>query len=122
MLVWIFSNFALAATILNGAGLDRLTVGKDGLPEADNAAVVEAERSTIYLSIVLWSVAGLSAFRFLGATWFLIVRLVCIWMDPLRAVRRGCWVVANGVLVPGCITLLHLRVFKGRNTLYRTGF
>ncbi|KAF8461931.1 chitin synthase A [Kalaharituber pfeilii] len=70
VLFWIFSNFALAATILNSAGLDRVTIdpGEDQKSE-------ENKRSTIYLSIVLWSVAGLSAFRFLGATWFLIVRL-----------------------------------------------
>lgn len=71
VLVWIFSNFALAATILNSAGLDRVTVDP-----GEDQKLIENQRSTIYLSIVLWSVAGLSAFRFLGATWFLIVRMV----------------------------------------------
>lgn len=70
VLVWIFCNFALSATILNSGGLDRVT-----LNPGEDAKAEEARRSTIYLSIVLWSVAGLSAFRFLGATWFLIVRL-----------------------------------------------
>jgi len=67
VLVWMFSNFALAATILNSAGLDRAS------GDAEKSA---QERSKIYLAIVLWSVAGLSAFRFLGATWFLILRMV----------------------------------------------
>jgi chitin synthase len=27
------------------------------------------------MTIILWSVAGLSAFKFIGALWFLIVRM-----------------------------------------------
>lgn len=65
VLVWIFCNFGLAAVVLNTAGLDRLTVTSS-----------ETQRSTIYMAVVLWSVAGLSLFRFTGAVWFLIVRLV----------------------------------------------
>jgi chitin synthase len=67
VLAWIFSNFGLAAGILNSAGLDRISVDDQK---------TEKERSRIYLAIVLWSVAGLSAFRFIGATWFLILRMV----------------------------------------------
>lgn len=70
VLVWMFTNFALAAGILNSAGLDRMT---------DNDAAVESERSKVYLAVVLWSVAGLSAFRFLGCSWFLILRMVSLW-------------------------------------------
>ncbi|KAI9708158.1 MAG: Chitin synthase, class 1 [Bogoriella megaspora] len=33
------------------------------------------QRATIYMAVVLYSVAGLSAFRFIGAMWFLVVRL-----------------------------------------------
>jgi chitin synthase len=69
VLAWMFTNFALAAAILNSAGLDRLVAGQD-----EN--LVEAERSKIYLAIVLWTVAALSAFRFLGACWFLVLRMV----------------------------------------------
>ena len=94
VLVWIFCNFALAATILNSAGLERVT-----LKPGQDAQAEETRRSTIYLSIVLWSVAGLSAFRFLGATWFLIVRLVCcililLMLEPWKT---------NGDAVPWCI-------------------
>lgn len=67
VLMWMFMNFALAAGILNSAGLDRMT---------NNDAETERKRSQVYLAVVLWSVAGLSAFRFLGCTWFLILRLV----------------------------------------------
>jgi chitin synthase len=68
VLAWIFTNFALSAVILNSAGLDRLGASDD--------QSVEGTRSKIYLRVILWSVAALSAFRFLGATWFLILRLV----------------------------------------------
>jgi len=64
VLFWMFCNLALAAVVLSTAGLERLSV--------DNSST---QRSTIYMAVVLWSVAGLSAFRFLGAMWFLVVRL-----------------------------------------------
>jgi len=64
VLIWIFCNFALAAVVLDAAGLETINV-KD----------TSAQRATIYLAVVLWSVAGLSLFRFIGAMWFLVVRL-----------------------------------------------
>ncbi|KAI9805676.1 MAG: Chitin synthase, class 1 [Piccolia ochrophora] len=66
VLVWMFCNFALSATVLSTAGLNRISV------DAENDS---QKRSTIYLKVVLWSVAGLSLFRFIGACWFLIVRI-----------------------------------------------
>ncbi|KAI9671912.1 MAG: Chitin synthase, class 1 [Caeruleum heppii] len=70
VLVWMFCNFALAAVVLSTAGLDRVTVG-----EGEDAEQNEIQRSTIYMAVVLWSVAGLSLFRFVGAMWFLVVRM-----------------------------------------------
>jgi len=66
VLVWIGCNVALVAVILGTNGNSTLTVGGS---EEDNT------KATTYLLVVLWSVAGLSAFRFLGAMWFLIVRM-----------------------------------------------
>ena len=66
VLAWIFCNFALGAVVLNAAGLDRIEV-------KNNANI---QRSTIFTAVVLWSVAGLSVFRFIGALWFLTVRMV----------------------------------------------
>jgi chitin synthase len=68
VLIWMITNFALAAVVLSAGGLDKITPGK----EAEDQ---ELERSNIYMSIVLWSVAALSAFKFIGAVWFLIVRM-----------------------------------------------
>lgn len=68
VLFWMMTNFGLCAAVLSTAGLDKLN------SNADEDAV-RRDRAEIYLGIVLWSVAGLSAFKFIGAMWFLIVRL-----------------------------------------------
>jgi chitin synthase len=64
VLVWLISNFALVAVVLSTAGLERISTSTD-----------DSTKSTIYMAVVLWSVAGLSAFKFIGAMWFLIVRM-----------------------------------------------
>ncbi|RBR22084.1 uncharacterized protein FIESC28_04589 [Fusarium coffeatum] len=68
VLIWMVTNFGLAALVLSSAGLDRISSKED--EEAEKLS-----RSNIYMSIVLWSVAGLSAFKFIGAMWFLVVRM-----------------------------------------------
>ncbi len=65
VLAWMVSNFALAALVLSTAGLEKIVPG----------ASDENARATAYMAAVLYSVAGLSAFKFLGACWFLIVRM-----------------------------------------------
>lgn len=67
VLIWMITNFALVALVLSTAGLEKLTV-----EQQDES---QTSRSTIYMTVVLWSVAGLSAFKFIGALWFLIVRM-----------------------------------------------
>ena len=66
VLVWMFSNLALSAVVLS-------TAGTAGSSVNDSAT----SRSTIYMAVVLWSVALLSLIRFFGAMWFLVVRMVC---------------------------------------------
>ncbi len=65
VVAWIISNFGLAALVLSTAGLEKIVPGA-----SDDEA-----RATIYMSAVLYSVAALSAFKFIGALWFLIVRM-----------------------------------------------
>lgn len=64
VLLWIICNFGLVAVVLSTAGLERITTNSN-----------ESTKSAIYLAVVLWSVAGLSFFKFVGSMWFLIVRL-----------------------------------------------
>jgi chitin synthase len=69
VLAWMFMNLALCAVVLSTGGMQVLINPED-------AERAQNERARIYLTVVLWSVAGLSAFRFIGAVWFLIVRMV----------------------------------------------
>lgn len=66
VLIWMISNFGLCAVVLSTAGLEDLSTSAD--------TDVDARAST-YMTVVLWSVAILSAFKFVGALWFLIVRM-----------------------------------------------
>ncbi|KAM0664843.1 hypothetical protein ACQRIT_000475 [Beauveria bassiana] len=68
VLVWMLTNFAVVAVVLSSAGLEDVT------PDTTQAEQ-RTKRTTIYMAVVLWSVAVLSAFKFLGAMWFLIVRM-----------------------------------------------
>jgi hypothetical protein len=69
VLFWMFCNLVLCAVVLQSGGLEITT-------DEDEQAKKKTENAAIYLNVVLWSVAGLSAFRFIGAMWFLVVRMV----------------------------------------------
>ncbi|QSZ36765.1 hypothetical protein DSL72_006648 [Monilinia vaccinii-corymbosi] len=64
VLFWLVCNFALTSAVLSVAGMEKIDTKTD-----------DATKSTLYLAVVLWSVAGLSTFKFIGAMWFLIVRM-----------------------------------------------
>lgn len=68
VLAWMISNFGLAAVVLSAAGLERISPTASTTDDTDG-------RANIYMSVVLWSVAGLSSFKFIGAMWFLVVRM-----------------------------------------------
>ncbi len=87
VLAWMFMNFALSAVVLSTGGLERVQLGSKE----------DGQRSTIYMAVVLWTVAGLSAFRFGGAVWFLVVRFV----SPSSRVTQA----YNGLKVLGIILL-----------------
>ncbi|KAI0012519.1 glycosyltransferase family 2 protein [Xylariaceae sp. FL0662B] len=67
VLIWMITNFGLVALVLSTAGLEKLN------PEQEEES--QDARSTLYMTVILWSVAGLSAFKFIGACWFLVVRM-----------------------------------------------
>jgi chitin synthase len=76
VIFWLVCNFALVATVQSTAGLERLGSGSSSDANAAAEEAADATRkSTIYMAVVLWSVAGLSAFKFIGAMWFLIIRM-----------------------------------------------
>ncbi|KAI1335390.1 glycosyltransferase family 2 protein [Xylariaceae sp. FL0016] len=67
VLIWMITNFGLVALVLSTAGLENL--------DPSQSEESQDERATLYMTIILWSVAGLSAFKFIGVMWFLIVRV-----------------------------------------------
>lgn len=69
VLAWMFCNLALAAVVLNVGGVQQFD-GTNTDPDQ-----IESERSTIYMAVVLGSVAVLALVRFIGASWFLVTRL-----------------------------------------------
>lgn len=78
VLFWMFCNLGLSALVLQAGGLE-LTVSNP-----DEAQAKQNQASTIYLAVVLYSVAGLAAFRFIGAMWFLVVRMVSTMQRPYQ--------------------------------------
>lgn len=73
VLIWMITNFALAAVVLSTAGVEDF--GPNENNNAEDAEKDKTDRINIYMAVVLWSVAGLSAFKFVGALWFLVVRM-----------------------------------------------
>jgi chitin synthase len=69
VLIWMLTNAILIAIVLEAAGLDKFTKKK-----AENADGSIAGNSEIFLSIILWIVAGLAAFRFVGCVLYLIFK------------------------------------------------
>jgi chitin synthase len=86
VLAWMFCNGALVALILGTGGIERISVQKE-IQQGDASSVVK-----VYLTVVLWSVAGLSSFKFVGAMWYLIKRIVSIasnWSEGLITNTAG---------------------------------
>jgi hypothetical protein len=75
VMAWIFSNLALCGVVLTAGSVGVITKSKLSVEQA------QAKNSALYLFIVLWSVAGLSGFRFIGAMWFLVHRKVSFFGD-----------------------------------------
>lgn len=75
VLAWVFCNFALGAVVLSAAGLDTFD---DKSKRSSTEESTQTHRSMIYMKVVLWSVAGLSMFKFIGAMWYLVVRMVSL--------------------------------------------
>jgi chitin synthase len=66
VLSWVFSNLVVCTLVLESVSVSVIINPK----KSQEAA--QAGNTKIYLQVVLWSVAGLSFFKFLGAMWFRI--------------------------------------------------
>ncbi|KAG7194075.1 chitin synthase I [Scheffersomyces spartinae] len=66
VLVWMFSNFVIIAVVLETGGLNRLDSASD---------LTRTTRSEIFLTVILWTVAFMALFRFVGCVWYLVSRM-----------------------------------------------
>jgi len=66
VLTWMFSNALLIIVMSSEAFLNWITANNPNKQKSYNP----------YLTFIFWSVAGLSAIRFLGSTAYLLLRLV----------------------------------------------
>lgn len=101
MLAWVFCNFALGAIVLNAAGLDRFDDTKNQ-EESNN------QKAMIYMAVVLWSVVAISSVKFIGAMWYLVVRMVS--PSPLSLLLLSSEGCTDLVLVPRCLKFSVLSV------------
>ncbi|ODV76766.1 glycosyltransferase family 2 protein [Suhomyces tanzawaensis NRRL Y-17324] len=69
VLVWMLTNAILLVIVLEAGGLDTLTKKPSVNPDGSIRA-----NSEVFLTIILWIVAGLALFRFLGCVLFLIFK------------------------------------------------
>ncbi|RCK54864.1 Chitin synthase 2 [Candida viswanathii] len=70
VLVWMLTNAILIAIVLESAGVDIISNSKDKM----NADGSISGNSQVFLTIILWIVAGLALFRFIGAFLFLVFK------------------------------------------------
>ncbi|KAF6072685.1 Chitin synthase family protein [Candida albicans] len=86
VLVWMLTNAILIAIVLEAGGVDILSGNKSGQTNADGSI---SGNSQVFLTIILWIVAGLALFRFIGAFLFLIFKSFRPLKWKLRAKREN---------------------------------
>lgn len=70
VLVWMFSNFILVAVVTETGGLSQLFPNSD----SESDSILPEKQSFIFLSVILYIVAFMALFRFLGSSIYLIQR------------------------------------------------
>lgn len=72
VIVWMFSNFVVVALVTNAGGLYQLMPAKDD----DDDTILPAKQTFIFLTIILYLVAFMALFRFIGCAVYLCQRLL----------------------------------------------
>ncbi|KAI5968166.1 chitin synthase I [Candida pseudojiufengensis] len=69
VLTWMFSNFVIIALVLETGGFNQFN-------RADQTeAEVRSSRSEVFLTVILWTVAFMALFRFIGCIYYLLSRI-----------------------------------------------
>lgn len=73
VLIWMISNFIVIALVLETGGLSQFKGGDS-----------EEQRSKIFLTVILWTVAFLALFRFIGCVAYLLKRFLFMFKSRTR--------------------------------------
>ncbi|SCU98290.1 LAMI_0F13916g1_1 [Lachancea mirantina] len=79
IIIWVISNFVIIAVVLETGGIGQYeSLDKNSSAAQTNQATVTilSARSTIYFSVILWLVAFMAAFRFIGCSLYLVRRYI----------------------------------------------
>lgn len=79
LILWVVSNFVIIAVVLETGGIGQYeSIDKvaDGFNSTDQTTSILSSRSTIYFSVILWLVAFMALFRFLGCFIYCAGRIV----------------------------------------------
>ncbi|QPG73138.1 hypothetical protein FOA43_000444 [Brettanomyces nanus] len=70
LLVWLFTNFVLVAVVTDTGGLSQLS------SDSSDDDPLPMNKTFIFLTVILWIVAFMALFRFVGSSTYLILKLV----------------------------------------------
>lgn len=68
VLIWMITNFIIVAIVLETGGFNQFE-------SATGLQVEKDKRAKVFLTVVLWMVAFMALFRFIGCVLYLIQRL-----------------------------------------------
>ncbi|SCV05285.1 LANO_0H04126g1_1 [Lachancea nothofagi CBS 11611] len=77
IILWVISNFVIVAVVLETGGISQyesLNKNSGSSTSVTTTVSILPQRSTIYFSVILWLVAFMAAFRFLGCCVYLTQR------------------------------------------------
>ncbi|PVH15974.1 uncharacterized protein CXQ87_003834 [Candidozyma duobushaemuli] len=87
VLIWMISNFVIVAIVLETGGFNQFNSDS----ETD---VNKNDRSRVFLTVILWTVAFMALFRFIGCTTYLIFRF----MDKFRSPRTASYAAQTTIV------------------------
>lgn len=87
VLTWMASNFIIVALVTETGGLYQFTPD-----DISGTTYLPNKRTTVFLTIILWLVAFMALFRFVGAVFYLIGRFLDFFRFKRRSRRSGVYV------------------------------
>ena len=68
VLIWMVTNFIIIAIVLATGGLNQFV-------SITNLANEKSSRAAVFLTVILWTVAFMALFRFIGCVYYLLSRM-----------------------------------------------